>query len=342
MLVFDQNGINCKPAGVYIDPWKPVTKAIITHAHSDHAYPGSGNYLCHPLSAPVLTYRLGEISLETVEYNSPVFINGVKISLHPAGHIPGSSQVRLEYRGEVWVVSGDYKIYNDGLSTPFEIIPCHHFITESTFGLPIYNFRKPVEVYQEINLWCKTNTELGITSVLLAYPLGKSQQILYHLAAENRVYSHGAVYNINQILRSAGLSLPESEKVEQGKIFPHKGSVVIAPPSAIGSPWLRKFEPYSVAICSGWMQLRGTRRRKGVDKGFALSDHADWISLNQTVKETGAENVYVTHGYKSQFSQWLREKYSLNALEVDTLYEGESIEKPSAEEMIFENAGGVL
>ena len=335
LLKFDRYGIYCPQADVYIDPWRPVKNAIITHAHSDHAKWGNENYLSHHLSVPVLKFRLGEtIKVRGVEYGEEVVMNGVKISLHPAGHIPGSAQIRLEYKGEIWVASGDYKLEIDHVSTPFEPIRCQHFVTESTFGLPVYRFPESEQTHADINNWWQKNKEEGKASVIIGYALGKAQRIIKHLdPAIGTIYTHGAVDNLNRILSKDGLELPPTIRVagETNKAL-FKGNIIVAPPSAIGTPWVKRFDPFSVAICSGWMQLRGARRRKSADRGFVLSDHADWEGLNTAVKETGAENVYVTHGYKSVFAKWLREELHLNAVEVDTLYEGESLNEGEVKE----------
>ncbi len=335
LLKFDPFGIYCPQADVYIDPWRPVKNAIITHAHSDHAKWGNENYLSHHLSVPILKFRLGEnINVRGVEYGEAFIMNGVKISLHPAGHIPGSAQVRLEYKGEVWVASGDYKLQKDNVSTAFEPIHCQHFVTESTFGLPVYRFPEAEQTHSDINNWWQKNKEEGKASVIIGYALGKAQRIIKHLdPAIGKIYTHGAVDNLNQLLSKNGLHLPPTIRVEgETNKSSFKGNIVVAPPSAIGTPWLKRFDPFSVAICSGWMQLRGTRRRKNAERGFVLSDHADWDGLNTAVKETGAENIYVTHGYKSVFAKWLREELHLNAVEVDTLYEGESLNEGEIKE----------
>lgn len=335
LLKFDPYGIYCPQADVYIDPWRPVKNAIITHAHSDHAKWGNENYLSHHLSVPVLKFRLGEtIKVRGVEYGEEIVMNGVKISLHPAGHIPGSAQIRLEYKGEIWVASGDYKLEIDHVSTPFEPIRCQHFITESTFGLPVYRFPDSQQTHADINNWWLKNKEEGKASVIIGYALGKAQRIIKHLdPAIGTIYTHGAVDNLNQILSKDGLELPPTIRVAgETKKAIFKGNIIVAPPSAIGTSWVKRFDPFSVAICSGWMQLRGARRRKSADRGFVLSDHADWEGLNTAVKETGAENVYVTHGYKSVFAKWLREELHLNAVEVDTLYEGESLNEGEVKE----------
>ena len=309
LIEFSDRGLYCSQGNFYIDPWRPVQKAVITHAHSDHARGGSANYLCHPLTRPLLLARLGPQNIETIEWGQPVYMNGVKLSLHPAGHIIGSSQVRVEYQGEVWVVSGDYKTENDGLSGVFEPIPCNTFITESTFGLPIYKWEKQSRIYSAIQDWVKKNNAAGITSVLLAYSLGKAQRILLPLVETGlTVFVHGG-YALPAVTRIT----PETPRESI------RGQVIIAPPGADGSPWINKFSPYEVGVCSGWMQVRGNIRRRNADAGFALSDHADWEGLVGAVKATGAEKVFVTHGFQSAFSRWLNEN-GIESAEVKTEY----------------------
>jgi putative mRNA 3-end processing factor len=329
MITFDSCGIYCRQANVYIDPWKPVGKAIITHAHSDHARPGMKAYLAHTNAVPVMRFRLGTgITVQSLEYNEPVVMNGVTITLHPAGHVWGSAQVRLEYKGEVWVVSGDYKTRSDGISTPFEPIRCNSFITESTFGLPIYKFPDNNEEYTHINTWWRANRSEERNSVLFAYALGKAQRVLQNLDTSiGNIYTHGAIDNINSLYDETIGGLQPTQRIDASvdrKAI--KGALIIAPPSAADTPWLRSLGPYKAGICSGWMQLRGTRRRRGADRGFIISDHADWNELNAAVLATGAQNIYVTHGYKSVFAKWLCDRYQLNATEVETLYTGETLE----------------
>lgn len=330
LLQFTASGIYCRQADVYIDPWKPVGRAIITHAHSDHARYGSRHYLAHTGSEFILRYRLGEISLQTIPYYETIYMNGVAITLFPAGHIIGSAQVRLEYHGETWVVSGDYKVKADGYTVPFEPVRCQHFITESTFGLPVYNFPEATDVNRQLNDWVRRNAEERMNSVLIGYALGKAQRILHALReTELPILLHSTIYNTNEALgfgNSRYMRFTPDFKKEQ--INP---GIVVATGMAVGSPWMRRFLPYRLAICSGWMQLRGARRRRNADKGFVMSDHADWQGLNEAVRATGAENVYVTHGYKSVFAAWLREQHHINAVEVETLFEGESLEHDPAE-----------
>jgi putative mRNA 3-end processing factor len=329
LIEFSDKGLYCPQGNFYIDPWQPVDKAIITHAHNDHAKAGHGQYLCHPASKPLLQLRLGAgLSIETAEWNEVLFINGVKISLHPAGHIIGSSQVRLEYKDEVWVFSGDYKTEDDGISGSFEPVRCHTFISESTFGLPIYQWKTQAAIFHSIQEWIKNNRAAGKTSVLIAYSLGKAQRIMKAIqSVTDNIYVHGAVWNMHQALLDAGYDLPVVKRVtpdihkEQ-----YKNAVVIAPPSADGTPWMKRFSPYSVGVCSGWMQVRGNVRRRNADAGFALSDHADWKGLLQAVKATGAQKVFVTHGFQAAFSRYLTEN-GIEAAEVKTAYGGEEEEQ---------------
>lgn len=327
LLEFTQSGFYCRQGDFYIDPWQPVDKAVITHAHSDHARWGSKYYLCHHLTQPLLQQRLGNNHYQSTGWNEPIYMNGVRISLHPAGHIIGSSQIRIESKGEIWVVSGDYKVENDGISGAFEPVACHTFITESTFGLPIYHWKPQSEIFAGIQRWVRKNQQQGKTSVLIAYSLGKAQRLLPCLAeVTETIMVHGAVYNMHMALHHAGVVLPPVVKVQPDTPKEMlKEAVVIAPSSAEGSPWLKKFSPYEIGICSGWMQVRGAVRRKNADAGFILSDHADWQGLLQAVKATGAERVFATHGFQFAFSRYLREQ-GLEAGEVRTEYGGEEEE----------------
>lgn len=324
LLEFTDRGIYCSKGNFYIDPWKPVDDAVITHAHTDHAYWGHKHYLAHHLSKQVLLYRLGDINLETVEYGQKVMKNGVEISLFPAGHVIGSAQIRVEYKGEVWVVSGDYKVENDGISTPFEPVRCHHFISECTFGMPVYQWKPQVQTFDEINNWWRNNLHEGKATVLVGYSLGKAQRILQNLDLSNgKVYTHGTIENTNQALRNNGVHLNPTIRItpETPRDEIRKG-IVLAPPSSVGTPWMRKFGPYDFGYCSGWMAIRGAKRRRAADRGFILSDHADWDGLIRAIDATGCECVYLTHGYTSTFTRYLNE-IGFNAREVHTLYGGE-------------------
>ena len=328
LLEFTGNGIYCPLADVYLDPWKPVPKALVSHGHSDHASWGHGSYLCTTSAAPVIKHRLNlSGNIQAIEFGKPVFINGVQFSFHPAGHIPGSAQIRVAHKGEVWVFSGDYKLESDGISEPFESLKCHTFITESTFGLPVYKWKPQHDVFDDINQWWRKNQYEGKVTILAGYALGKSQRLLKNVDSSiGKIFVHGAVDTLTQILRAQQFVLPPTIYVtNEMKKKDFEGSLVVCPPSAIGSPWLRKFDPYSLGITSGWMGLRGARRRRGADRGFVLSDHADWTDLNHAVDATGAQRVFVTHGYSEVFAHWLSEK-GLEAKVVKTRFEGELAE----------------
>ncbi len=298
-------------ADVHIDPWQPVDYAILTHAHSDHAQVGCKHYLAHKDAESILRLRLGnDISLQTLEYGEKFSINGVQFSLHPSGHIIGSAQIRMEHKGEVWVASGDYKLQDDNFSTPFEPVKCTTFITESTFGLPIYKWRPQYEVVTEIKEWWKENQLHGKSSVLMGYALGKMQRLIKNLQPfDMPVFAHGAIYKVNETLRAAGFELPFIPMVTNDvnkKLY--RGALILATPSSLNTPWMKKFEPYSTGYCSGWMAVRGAKNSRSVDRGFILSDHADWNELNKAIAETGAEKVFVTHGYTDTYARWLNEQ----------------------------------
>ena len=309
-LTFTPSGIYCPAGDFHIDPWRPVPRALITHGHADHARSGMGAYLATDIAAPVMRHRLGEIALDTAPYGEARQIGGARVSFHPAGHVPGSAQVRVEVAGEVWVASGDYKIVDDGLSTPFEPVRCHHFITESTFGLPVFRWPDQAEVAHQINDWWAHCAAEGKTAVLGCYALGKAQRLLAMLdPAIGPILTHTAIEHTNRIMRTQGIKLPDTV-LANADLNPrdHPGALVLAPPSALGSAWARKFGAQETAFASGWMALRGIRRRRAGDRGFVISDHADWPGLLSAISDTGAENIYVTHGYTDIFARYLTEQ----------------------------------
>jgi len=311
-------GLFCRIGNFYIDPRQPVENAIITHGHGDHARRGSRHYLAATGSAGILRSRLGEdIHLQTVEYGETISIDGLQVSLHPAGHILGSAQVRLEHAGQVWAVSGDYKIEPDATCEPFEPLRCHTFVSESTFGLPVFRWRLQTEIFDQINNWWRQNRDRGKTSLLFAYSLGKAQRILAGLdPAIGPIMTHGAVENMNRCYRAAGIELPPTRPViEVTDKQDFVGAIVVAPPSADSAGWLRKFSQPGTAFASGWMQIRGNRRRRGVDRGFVMSDHSDWPGLVEAIRQTEAETIWVTHGYTAEMVRWLREG-GMNAVAV--------------------------
>lgn len=324
LVKFTKKGIYCIPGKFYLDPWGPVDYAIISHGHADHARQGMKNYLCQTDSKAILKHRLGAgIRVESLNYDEPKMVNGVQVSFHPAGHVIGSAQIRLEYKGFVGVFSGDYKVKNDYLTTPFEPIQCHEFITESTFGLPIYNWLSEEQLQQQMRNWVLKNQSHNRTSVFLGYSLGKAQRIMKLMEGVDQMYVHSAIHNLNNAIESSGIALPQTELLTYDfKKEDLQNKIVIMPPGLLGSKLLKKIPNAAIAICSGWMQIRGNRRWQAVDAGFAVSDHADWNGLLAAVKATKAEKVYVTHGSQATFSKYLNE-IGISAAEVKTEYGSE-------------------
>lgn len=327
-------GFYCAAGDFHIDPWRPVPRALITHAHGDHARPGHGAYLAAAAGLPLLRARVGsDATIDTLPYGETRRLRDVEVSFHPAGHVLGSAQIRIVGTGGTLVVAGDYKLAPDPTCAPFEPLRCDTFVTESTFGLPIYRWDPPVDTLRAILDWWEGNRSSGRASVLFAYALGKAQRILAGLAAladplPGPVYVHGAVARINAAYVEAGVMLPATPRVSEapaGTRF--TDALVLAPPSARGSRWLQRFDPSSTAFASGWMALRGTRRRASLDRGFALSDHADWPALNDAIAATGAARVLVTHGYRDELTRWLRDD-GRDAQAVETAFEGEQAEAP--------------
>jgi len=328
LVVNRPEGLYCPPGDFFIDPWRPVDRAVITHGHGDHARPGSRHYLTAAPGAGILRARLGPIDLQPLPYGEAIDHHGVRLSLHPAGHVLGSAQVRLEYGGEVWVASGDYKTEADGTCAPFEPVRCDTFITESTFGLPIYRWQPQAAIFADINAWWQANAAAGRPSLLYCYAFGKAQRILSGLdAAIGPILTHGAMDALTAAYREAGVKLPTTENattVTDPAVL--RRALVLAPPSAAGTPWIKRFGEHADAFASGWMQLRGTRRRRGVDRGFVLSDHADWPGLQQAISAAGAQRIFVTHGSVPVLVRWLQE-HGLQAQGFSTEYGGEEEEE---------------
>jgi putative mRNA 3-end processing factor len=332
--VTDQ-GLYCQSGDFYIDPWRPVARALITHGHSDHARMGSASYLAHTDAKGILRLRLGEdAKIETIDYGVPIKIKDATVSFHPAGHILGSSQIRIEYKGQICVVSGDYKTQKDPTCPAIEPVRCHTFITESTFGLPIYRFPENHVIAAEVNEWWQANAQAGKVSLLYAYSLGKAQRLLASVDASiGPIYSHGAVEALNAVYRGCGVYLPETTYVSseiKKDALGKAGALVVAPPNAQDSLWSRKLGKSSDAFASGWMRVRGARRRRSLDRGFVMSDHADWNGLISTIAATGAERVLVTHGYTPPLVRYLT-NLGIDALALETAFSGEDDEKKEVE-----------
>jgi putative mRNA 3-end processing factor len=322
-----EQGLWCEAAGVHVDAWKPVDTAIVTHGHADHATPGCGAYIASPETASILRTRYAiKANITELAPGDSIDLGRARVSLHPAGHILGSTQVRIEAAGSVTVVTGDYKTSPDPTCAPFELLECDALLTESTFGLPVFRWPNDRDVFDSINRWWRSNTQQGMNSVIFAYSLGKAQRVLAGIDASiGPILVHGAVDNMLAPYREAGIALPETRKALVDAAKETSGrALIIAPPSAAGTPWMRKFTPCSTAFASGWMALRGTRRWRSVDRGFVVSDHADWDGLLDTVRRSGAKFVGVTHGSTGPFSRYLREELGIDAEPIATRYSGEA------------------
>jgi putative mRNA 3-end processing factor len=333
MLVETDAGLYCPGGDFYVDPWQGVPRAVITHAHGDHARPGSAHYLCTPETRPLLMRRFGgDASVEPLAYNTTVTLGDVRVSLHPAGHVLGSAQVRIEGSAGVWVISGDYKRASDPTCAPFEPIPCDTFITESTFGLPIYRWDRTEEVIADLLAWRDANTVEGRTSVLFCYTIGKAQRVLAELrrVTDTPAYVHGMMLGMIDVYRDAGIGMlavrPVIERTTRGRASTAQpspiGQLVLAPLSARGTPWMRRLGDISDAFASGLMRVRGVRRQRAFDRGFVLSDHADWPALLDTIKQTGASRVLATHGHAEPFARHLA-SLGLQTGTLRTAWEGE-------------------
>lgn len=334
LLEVTDSGLYCAVGGFYVDPWRRVERAVITHAHADHARAGCGRYLCAAPGKTVLRTRMGgNATIDAVRYGEPVTINGVTVSLHPAGHVLGSAQVRIEHHGETWVVTGDYKLEADPTCAAFEPVRCDVFITESTFGLPVYRWPAPAQVAAEVNSWWRTNRDAGRTSVILAYALGKAQRLAALVDPEiGPIVAHGAVMKLVEAYRASGVRLPSIDRVPPRARRVGEGrALVIAPPSVLGGSWLKLFGESSIAVASGWMTVRGVRRRRGVEKGFVVSDHADFPGLLAAVEASRARRVLVTHGFADVLARFLREK-GYDAAPLATRFTGEAPPDAGGEE----------
>lgn len=323
VVLLRSEGLYCPAGDFFIDPWRPVARAVITHAHADHARPGHGRYLGSARGERVLRARLGAIDLQTLAWGERLRIGDATVSLHPAGHVLGSAQVRIEVDGEVWVLSGDYRTEPDPTCDAFEPVRCHTFVTESTFGLPVYRWAPSREVFAAIDDWWRANAEAGRASVLFGYAFGKAQRILAGVDASiGPIVCHGAVAPLNRAYRESGVALPPTRLVSEiADRRDFARALVLAPPSAAGSAWMKRFPDPSDAFASGWMLLRGARRRRALDRGFVLSDHADWPGLQQAIRATGAEQVIVTHGQVPVMVRWLQEN-GLRARAFETEFGG--------------------
>jgi putative mRNA 3-end processing factor len=302
-------GLYCQAGDFYIDPHRPVRRALITHAHSDHARIGMGQYIAHHHTLPVLQHRLGHaLSTVGLNYGEVRTIRGLRISFHPAGHVPGSAQIKIESKGEIWVVSGDYHTLPDNYCAPFEPQKCHTFITESTFANPIFHWPSDEELWGEMNLWIDSNQQAGRASLFLCYSFGKAQRLLFLLKQRREVmYVHPTISALNQALGDILPGLPTTVEFPVPRHFaPGNAPIILAPPGSLRQSWIKSMPPFQSAYLSGWMQHPKRKFQIGADTGFALSDHADWSGLWQAVRATGASCIYTHHGYADDFSIALR------------------------------------
>ncbi|HZH44328.1 MAG TPA: ligase-associated DNA damage response exonuclease [Lysobacter sp.] len=322
LVVLRPEGLYCPPGDFHIDPWRPVPRAVITHGHGDHARSGMGEYHLAAPGLPILRWRLGEQRYVAHAYGEPFELGRARVSLHPAGHVLGSAQVRIEADGEVWVVSGDYKRQPDPTCAPFEVVPCDTFVTEATFALPVYRWPRTSDVAREIVEWREHCAARGEAAVLFCYALGKAQRVLAELCAwtDRPALLHGAIATGVQVYREAGVRMLATQAVnESTKGADFAGELVLAPPSAAGSPWMRRFRRAQLGFASGWMRLRGNRRRRNYDRGFVISDHADWPDLMRTIRETRARRIIATHGNTDAILRALNEQ-GLAAEAFSTVY----------------------
>jgi putative mRNA 3-end processing factor len=335
LVTLTPQGLYCPQGDFHIDPWRAVDRALITHAHADHARRGSRHYHAAASGVGSLRHRLGpDAAIEGHAFGQRLTFGEAVVSFRPAGHVLGSAQIRIEAGGEVWVISGDYKREADPSCERFEVVPCDVFITEATFALPIYRWDRADRAFDDVVAWWDENAAAGRASVLFCYALGKAQRVLAELASrtEREVMVHGAVEALLDTYREAGIRLAASRPVgsrRRGEDF--SNALVIAPPSAFGSTWLRRFGDCSTGFASGWMRVRGRRRWRGFDRGFVISDHADWPGLLDTIRATGARRVLATHGYSAALARYLREQ-GLEAAPLPTRFEGEALETGEREE----------
>jgi putative mRNA 3-end processing factor len=326
LITLTAEGLYCPLGDFHVDPWRPVERALITHAHGDHARRGSRRYHGSCSGVSLLRRRLGpEAAIDGHAFGEPLALGDVAVSFHPAGHVLGSAQIRVEAAGEVWVISGDYKRADDPSCEPFEVVPCDVLITEATFALPIYRWDPVDQVMDELLGWWDANAAAGRASVLFCYALGKAQRVLAEIGrrTDRTVFVHGAIDALLDAYRNEGVALAATMPVSaraKGESF--AGELIVAPPSAFGSPWMRRFGDAATGFASGWMRVRGNRRRRGFERGLVLSDHADWPGLLRTIEETGARRVLATHGYSDTLARYLREA-GMRAEPLETRFEGE-------------------
>ena len=320
LIEYTSSGLYCELADTWIDPIKPVKRALITHAHMDHFTFGCDEYISTYETAVIMKERIGrEINIKTYDYEKEFKINGIKISLHPSGHILGSSQIKFSLADEKWLITGDFKRQKDETCKEYEIVKTDYLISESTFGLPIFKWDEPQNTATDIAKWVKNSQE--ITSILFCYSLGKAQRLLKEISKtnfRNNIYTHSSISRMNNCYKKLGIEIIDTKEFEKNKNSEYyKGNLIILPPSLNKSSYLKNFKDIQTGFASGWMSIRALRKRSGYDKGFSISDHADWIAILRTIKESKAKNVFFHHGDSEVLNKYLKEKNSINVLEFE-------------------------
>lgn len=304
------HALHIKPINAFIDPMRPVGRAIITHGHADHARAGHTHVLATPETIEIMKRRYGENCAGTFQplaYGEPLTIDDVTITLHPAGHILGSAQVLLEHHGQRVVVTGDYKTRPDTTAAPFELVPCDVFITEATFGLPV--FQHPDPAVEVARLLASVAAQPDRCHVIGAYALGKAQRMikLVRQAGHDRpIYLHGANQKLCEYYQSAGIDLGDLQPAMAKKKHEFAGEIVVAPPSALKDRWSRRLPDPVVCMASGWMSVKQRAKQSQVELPMVISDHADWTELTTTIPATGAQTIWVTHGREDALVHWCR------------------------------------
>jgi len=335
ILALTPAGVCCKRGSFHIDPTRPVERALITHAHSDHARAGHGAVLATPETLDLMRLRYGENfagTAQAIRYGESVRLDGVTVTFHPAGHVLGSAQIAVEADGLRIVASGDYKTVSDPTCVPFALVPCDVFITEATFALPVFRHGDPngevAKLLESVALFPERAHLVG------AYSLGKAQRVIALLRQagyQSPIYLHGAMENITRYYESRGISLGELRLVRGADKAALAGAITLCPPSALNDLWTRRFPDPVTAFASGWMRVRARARQQGVALPLVISDHADWDGLTATVAATGASEIWVTHGQEDALVHWCATR-ALKARPLDIVGYGEEDENGEAEE----------
>ena len=321
LIKYSAKGLFCEIADIWIDPRKPVKRALITHAHMDHFTFGCDEYISTFETSKILKERIGKgINIKTYDYGKEFKINGINISFHPSGHILGSSQIKFNFAGEVWLITGDFKRQKDNTCREFEKVKTDYLISESTFGLPIFKWEETQKTAIDISKW--VNLSPDKTSILFCYSLGKAQRLLNEISKsnlKNNIYTHSTIHKMNHCYNELGINICNTKIFNKTKnIDKFTGSLILLPPVLNKGSYLNNFKDIQTGFASGWMSIRALRKRSGYDKGFAISDHADWDAILKTVKESEAKNVFFHHGDSEALRRYLNEKSSINVLNFDS------------------------